>query len=304
MNPLLSSQPAIHDVTENEDERRLRRLGYNQEIKRIFDKFTSFGLTSSMISVLLGVIPLYTFELQSGGSAVMIWSWVIVGCFTLAIVSSMGEICSSFPTMGALYYWAFVLGGDEWGPFASWIAGNCNLLGQIAGVASGGYAGAVIFAQIISILSTYTITNTLILALYVVMLVVAGIVNTFAESLLTRLCYISVAWQILGTFVIVIWTLLAAPKLQTAAFVFTSYNNDTGFTSAWYVALVGTLAAASVFTGYDTAAHLAEETTESHTSTPYAMLYSVYNALFLGLVLIIGMNFAIQDLHSIVVRGG
>ena len=34
--------------------------------------------------------------------------------------------------MGALYYWAFRLGGPKWGPFASWMAGWTNLLGQVS----------------------------------------------------------------------------------------------------------------------------------------------------------------------------
>lgn len=138
-----------------------------------------------------------------------------------------------------------------------------------------------------------------ILGLYALMLFIAGIVNTFAETLLTSLCYISVAWQIIGIFVIVIVTLASAPKLQSAAFVFGSYHNDTGFESVGYVTLVGTLAAASVFTGYDTAAHVAEETTNSHDSTPKAMLGAVILAIFLGLVLIVGMNFCIQDIDEV-----
>ncbi len=127
------------------------------------------------------------------------------------------------------------------------------------------------------------------------MLIVAGIVNTFAETLLTALCYISVAWQIIGTLVIVIWMLIASPELQPASFVFTTYNNQSGFDSGVYVTLIGCLAAASIFTGYDTAAHVAEETTAAHNSVPLGMIYSVINALVLGLVLIIGMNFCIPQ---------
>ena len=71
----------------------------------------------------------------------MVWSWVVIGVMTLLLVSSLGEISCAFPTMGALYYWSYRLGGVQWGPFCSWTAGWCNLVGQIAGVASGGYAG-------------------------------------------------------------------------------------------------------------------------------------------------------------------
>ena len=82
-----------------EDERRLAALGYKQEVKRIFNTFTSFGLTASMISVLLGVVPLYTFSLSTGGPAVQLWSWVIVFFFTVILVSSLAEIACAFPTM-------------------------------------------------------------------------------------------------------------------------------------------------------------------------------------------------------------
>jgi len=81
--------------------------------------------------------------------------------------------------------------------------------------------------------------------------------------------------------------------------VLTDFNNATNFTSNFYVGLIGFLPAASVFTGYDTAAHVAEETRQSHNSSPWAMIGSVVNCLILGLILIIGMNFAIQNIDDL-----
>eukprot|EP01038_Epipyxis_sp_PR26KG_P005708 gene5708-7878_t len=280
----------------NEDELRLAKLGYNQEVKRIFSVFTTFGLAASMISVLLGIIPLYTFSLQTGGPVVMLWSWVGIGICTTALVGSLAEICSAFPTMGALYYWAYRLGGPEWGRFASWTAGWCNLIGQIAGVASGGYSGAQIIANIVFIQSGYNMSAGQIQALYLAVLALAGVVNTFSETMLTTLCYISVGWHVIGTLVIVIWMVRSAPTLQPASFVFGDFNNQTGFSSVGLAGMIGCLAAASTFTGYDTAAHVAEETTNSHQSTPLAMMFSIVNCFVLGLILIIGMNSCIQDL--------
>lgn len=40
----------------------------SQEVKRVFGAFTNFGLAASMISVILGIIPLYTYCLQTGGT--------------------------------------------------------------------------------------------------------------------------------------------------------------------------------------------------------------------------------------------
>jgi amino acid transporter len=234
------------------------------------------------------------------GPVVMLWSWIFIGCFTLLVVFSLGEICCAYPTMGALYYWAYRLGGETWGPFSSWMAGWTNLLGQIAGVASGGYSGAEVLGDIATLTTGVVFTPQQTLAVYAGVLIFAAIVNTFAEQLLTRLCSISVVWHIVGTVVIVALMVQNAPTLQTASYVATNFNNATPIESSGYVVLLGCLAAASTFTGYDTSAHVAEETSDSHCNAPYAMIGSVVNCLFLGLLLIAGLNYCIQDIDSLI----
>lgn len=32
----------------------------------------------------------------------MVWSWIIVGLLAFLLVASLAEICSAYPTMGAL----------------------------------------------------------------------------------------------------------------------------------------------------------------------------------------------------------
>lgn len=183
------------------------------------------------------------------GPAAMLWSWIVVGVVTLLLVSSLGEICCAYPTMGALYYWAYRLGGDEWGPFSSWMAGWTNLLGQVAGVASGGYSGAEVLGDIATLTSGVVLTPVQLLAVYAAVLIFAGIVNTFAEQLLTRLCSISVTWHIVGTILIVALMITYAPSLKSSEYVALDYNNGTSFESKSYVILIGSLAAASTFTG-------------------------------------------------------
>ena len=188
-------------------------------------------------------------NLTCSGPVVMLWSWIVVGVVTLLLVSSLGEICCAYPTMGALYYWAYRLGGDEWGPFSSWMAGWTNLLGQVAGVASGGYSGAEVLGDIATLTSGVILTPVQLLAVYAVVLIFAGIVNTFAEQLLTRLCSISVIWHIVGTILIVALMINYAPSLKSSEYVAFDYNNATPFESKSYVILIGSLAAASTFTG-------------------------------------------------------
>ena len=179
----------------------------------------------------------------------MLWSWVLIGSFSLIVVTSLAEICCAYPTMGALYYWAYHLGGNTYGPFFSWMAGWVNLLGQIAGVASGGYSGAEILGDITTLTTGYVLSPPEVLGVFALVLVVAGIVNTFSEQLLVHLCSISVAWHTIGVIVIIAIMIQNAPTLQSAVYVSTKFNNGSPFEDSHYVMLIGSLAAASTFTG-------------------------------------------------------
>ena len=48
----------------------------------------------------------------------------------------MAEICSAYPSAGSVYHWAGMLATPKWAPFASYICGWFNFLGNAAGDAS------------------------------------------------------------------------------------------------------------------------------------------------------------------------
>jgi amino acid transporter len=71
-------------------------------------------------------------------------------------------------------------------------------------------------------------------------------------------------------------TLIAkAPSHQTPKFVFTEFNNDSGWTSTAYVAVVGLLQAQFTLTGYDSSAHMSEETKNAEIAGPVGMTMAV-----------------------------
>ena len=93
------------------------------------------------------------------------------------------------------------------------------------------------------------LTPSELLGVFALVLVLAGIINSFAEQLLTRLCSISVVWHTVGTIVIVALMIHYAPIIQPASYTATAFNNGTPFESSAYVVLIGSLSAASTFTG-------------------------------------------------------
>ena len=130
-------------TTAGEDERRLHELGYAQELMRRMSGFSNFAVSFTIISILSGCLTLYGYGMNTGGPAIIVWGWPIVGLFTLMVGLAMAEVCSSFPTAGGLYYWAAKLAPRN-GPAWSWFTGWFNFLGQVA-VTAGIDFGAAFF---------------------------------------------------------------------------------------------------------------------------------------------------------------
>ncbi|GFH18778.1 uncharacterized protein HaLaN_15635, partial [Haematococcus lacustris] len=74
--------------------------------------------------------------LAYGGPVVVIWGWVLVSCFSMAIALCMAELVSAFPTSGGLYYWSYMLAPVRYRRLACWMTGWINMLGQVATTAA------------------------------------------------------------------------------------------------------------------------------------------------------------------------
>jgi len=247
--------------------------------------------------------------LTTGGPVVMVWGWVVVACFTFMIGLAMAEITSAHPTCGGPYYWAAVLSKPHQAPFASWITGWFNFLGQVAITMGISWAMAN-FLQVVCTFGnpSFVPTENTIVGIYAAILVAQGLINTFGVHLLKYIANVSVAWHILGTLSIVIATLSAAPKRQTARFVFTQFVDLTGIEApGWgerashaYIVVIGILVAQYTLIGYDASAHMTEETHNAAMSGPLGILMAIGVSAILGWYTILGLLFSIQDFDTTV----
>jgi len=124
------------------DSRKLKELGYDQELERSWGQFTNFAISFSIISILAGCFTTYGQAWNNGGPIAISWGWPIISAFILIIGFCMSEILSAFPTAGGIYYWSLRLGGPAWGWFTGWF----NMVGLIGVVASVDY-GCALFAS-------------------------------------------------------------------------------------------------------------------------------------------------------------
>ena len=92
---------------------------------------------------------------------------------------------------------------------------------------------------------------------YAVPLLLHAAVNIQGVRFVGRLNDISVWWHVFGVAVIVGTLAIVPDQHQSADFVFTEFVNNTGWSSTFYVALLGLLLAQYTLTGYDASAHVA-----------------------------------------------
>src|SRR5215831_9073574 len=102
------------DARSREDRADLGRLGYAQELFRSMGGFSNFAISFTIISILAGCLTSYFIAFNNGGPVAVTWGWLLVGGFCIIVSLAMGEIASSFPTAGGLYYWSSKLGSPVW----------------------------------------------------------------------------------------------------------------------------------------------------------------------------------------------
>jgi amino acid transporter len=157
---------------------------------------------------------------------------------------------------GGPYFWAAILAPKKSAPFASWVTGWFNLLGQVA-VTTGITFGC---AGLISTLATvhgYSPTAGKTLGIYAALLFSHGMVNSFGVHILRYLNNVSIVLHSAGVFSFAVAVVAKAPTHKSAHFVFASFNDGTGDpgwsvrASSAYVACIGILMSQYTITGFD-----------------------------------------------------
>jgi amino acid permease (GABA permease) len=281
-------------LDDDPDERRLRELGYKQELARSMSAFSNFAVSFTIISILSGCLTLYGYGMATGGPAVIIWGWLVVGVLTLFVGLAMAEVCSAYPTAGGLYFWAAQLARKRVAAWA-WFTGWFNVLGEVAVTAGIDFGAATFLNALLDLQFGFTATPGHTVLLFGLILLLHALLNTVGVRAVALLNSISVWWHVVGVLVIVGVLTFVPSHHQSASFVFGHFENQTGWSSVIYVVFLGLLVGQYTFTGYDASAHMIEETKNAAQAGPRGIVMSIVVSLVAGWVLLVGLTFAIQS---------
>jgi amino acid permease (GABA permease) len=291
----MSADPGIASTTT--DEERLAQLGYKQELHRRLSGFSNFAVSFSIISILAGAITSYGIAMNAGGPMAITLGWLFVGIMVTFVALAMAEVCSAYPTAGALYWWAAALAKRNKAAWA-WFIGWFNFLGEVAVTAAIDFGAAITTSAFLSLTFDMEVTAGRTFLIFLVIIVVHGLLNTFGVNLVRILSDISAWWHLVGVAVIVGALAILPDQHKPISEVFFEVRNETGFTFAGasvYAVLIGLLMAQYTYTGYDASAHVAEETHDAARAAPRGIVMSVVVSVIAGFVLLFAITWSIQD---------
>jgi amino acid transporter len=289
------------------DEKLLAELGYNQDLKRAWSGFQNFAISFTIISILAGCFTTYGQAWNNGGPVAISWGWPLISIPILIIGFCMSELVSAYPTAGGIYWWASKLGGPVWGWFTGWF----NLVGLIAVTASVDY-GASIFLN--STLGLYKVNwfngasadTTAFLHgtffLFLIVLTLHAVVNITGSHLVARINGISVWWHVAGVLTILGVLIFVPAHHQSLDFVFTERFNRSGFGGHmywFYVLPLGFLLTQYTITGFDSCAHISEETHGAATTAAKGLWRSIFYSAIFGWILLLALTFAATKVNAI-----
>ncbi|KAL1311577.1 hypothetical protein AAFC00_001694 [Neodothiora populina] len=282
-----------------EEDAALEKMGYQAELKRSFNLLSMIGFCFSIVTCWSALSGVLIIGAESGGPPVMVWSWLGVCAFSLAVAYSMAEMCSAYPVAGGQYSWAAILAPRKWARGFSYVCGWFMLTGILAMGAVNNFITAE-FILGVAVLNNpdYVITRwQTTLVAYGVAFVGLGF-NVFLPQLLHKVSRFFLIWNICS-FVIIIVTILACnDHKQSASFVFKDFQNFTGFGTA-YTAILGLLQTAFGMCCYDAPSHMTEEIVNARKEAPRAIVLSVWIGAATGFVFLIAACFCIGSIEGV-----
>ncbi|MDA5279483.1 APC family permease [Streptomyces sp. Isolate_45] len=269
--------------------------GYRQELKRTLGSFQVFAISFAFISVAVGIFATYDQVLLTSGP-VGIWLWLIAAVGQTLVALVVAQFAARIPLSGSSYQWASRLASPRTGWWFGWLT-FCYL--AIAVVAMDSALASQAFMPLVGIAADEGTARLITL------------VALFAQALVAIASTRLVSWiNSVAVGLEVVLVVLVAVALVVAVLV-TGGGSAGNLTSRGvavhagdYFGVGGGLMLAMIMglatlVGFDSAANLAEEAKDPYRSVPRAIVGSVLAAGTLGMLFLIALTFAIEDLPRI-----
>ncbi len=278
-----------NSIGAHDDDHAIIEAGYKPQLKRSLGFFSSFAVSFSFMSVLLGVFSAYGFVLTKAGPF-GIWTWPLVGIGQTLVALVFAEMAGRIPLTGALYNWNTRLANPGVGWLTAWIL---IFVYSVSGAA----VVVAMMAPLQTFLGVEFGDNTMRMVGVAVVLI-QTVINVYGVRLAAHANKLAVIAEMIALFVfglIILGVILVKGEANTA--LLTTIPSST--TSYWPGFMMASLLAAWTLFGFETPSDLSEETLNARRVTSRSIIFSVLVTATLGFAFVVILTLAIPDVAAV-----
>lgn len=279
---------AIWKDDENEQE-QIQRFTYTQELDRKLTVTLVIGLGFTLMGVPFGLSSTLWISLVDGGSATMLYGWIVVAFFSTMVVLSLSEIISKYPTAGGVYHWSAILASPKYSMFASWLTGWLLVIGSWTYSASIMYAGSQFIVSILSLKSQTAVADPVftILGVYFILVSFCGLVNFMLAKYLEKFNKLCIVWLLYTVLAIDILLIFYSKRTNLIRDILTSFDNSRLGWPDPIAFMVGLQALSFTLTGYGMIFSICDEVRNPERNMPKGTIRAILLASAMGLIFIL-----------------
>ena len=269
--------------------------GYEPELKRTLGSFQVFAVSFAFISVAVGIFGTFDDVLHNAGP-VGIWLWPIVAIGQTLIALVIAQFAARIPLSGSSYQWASRLANPKIGWVFGWLSFSYLAIGVVTvDDALANTALMPLFGMPENQATARVIT--------LVVLVIQAVLVIASTRLVGLITSGAVGLELIIVVVLTV-ALFIAVVVTGKGSVSNLASRGIAEGAPNYFAIGGGLMAAMIMgiatlVGFDSAANMAEEAKDPFRSVPRAIVGSVVAAGVLGMVFIIALTIAIDDIPRV-----
>ena len=288
----------IEDQALDLDARTLALLGKRQRLNRNFGLVSMIAFSTTLQASWVSVAVTFQAGLVNGGPVNLFWGLIFSWLGSMAIAASLAEMCSMMPTAGAQYHWSAGFAPVRFAATFSWAAGWITVFARISLYASTSFmAGQVVQGLIVLNIDGYSPLQWQGTLIYWGILLLTTVVNVLGIRKFPHIETVAFIFLICLFFCFLVPLVYLTPQ-STPQFVFTDYENSSGWDNDGVVWFLGLLNAAYAFVGIDGTSHMSEEVRKSNITVPRSMVWSQFiNGVF-GIAMTIIILFGVGDIKT------
>ncbi|KAF4868981.1 Choline transport protein [Colletotrichum siamense] len=284
----------------SDEDADLKRLGLQSPTKRDIGLLEIIGLGWNICNSWSAIAVTLSISIASGGPVTLLYGIILIFVLGGACALSMAEIASVYPTAGGQYHWTSILAPERSSRVLSYCCGSVNFLGWIANGAGFVIQMPVMVLSLASYLDPQYIPETWhIFLLFQAFNFAFTAYNIFLMKRTAWIHDLGFFISLTAFFVITVTCLARSNPKQDSSFVWTTFINDSGWSSKGIVFFTGLLNPNFIYSGLDGAIHLAEECNHAASSIPKALISTVTIGFVSSFVFSVAMLYSFRDIEPV-----